>query len=237
MSIFGRNKHVTGEELNNRRRQLVEGLIRHGYVRSKKVKDAISSVPREMFLPEKQISSAYYDTPQPIGSGQTISAPHMVAIMCEELKLKKGHKVLEIGGGMGYHAAVAASIVGPEGSVISIEIVDDLARRAMENIARAGFSNTVKVIFGDGVQKAKDNSPYDRIYTAAASPDISKVLLECLNPGGIILMPVGRGHFCQLIRYSKLGSASVESQGSENVKKEVLGACSFVPLRGEFGWD
>lgn len=210
----------------DRKEDLIKDLKRSGYLRTPSVEEAIREVPREEFMPNPTPRRAYADTPQPIGYGQTISAPHMVAMMCEELKLREGDRVLEIGGGGGYHAAVVAEMVGEEGKVISTEIVEELAERAKETIRRIGLDDRVEVIGGDGVEIARVRKPFDRIYVAAAAPDISEVLLECLDEEGILLMPVGASFFSQLVRYEKKG---------DEVKTHSLGGCAFVPLTGEYG--
>jgi len=205
---------------------LIKQLKSGGYIRTKAVEEAMRKVDRELFIPRADPEKAYEDSPQLIGHGQTISAPHMVAIMCEELRLETGLNVLEIGGGGGYHAAVVAEMVGEAGSVLSAEIVEELAERAKKNIATAGLGERVTVVAGDGVKVAMDRGKFDRIYLAAAAPDISDILVKCLNDGGILLMPVGAKYFSELTRYEKKG---------DEVKVSHLGGCAFVPLTGEYG--
>ena len=220
MSFFRPRSH---EEMRN---NLVNDLTRACYIKSKEVEAAMLAVRREIFIPKATPSKAYEDSPQLIGHGQTISAPHMVAIMCEELRLSEGMRVLEIGGGGGYHAAVVAEMVGEKGSVISVEIVSELAERAKKNIREAGLDERVTVIGGDGVTAAMEMKPFDRIYMAAAAPDISDILVKCLNDGGMLLMPVGARYFSELTRYERKG---------DDVKVSHLGGCAFVPLTGEYG--
>ncbi|MGD9963553.1 MAG: methyltransferase domain-containing protein, partial [Thermoplasmata archaeon] len=124
------------------RSELVNNLLRRGYVSKPEVAEALRKVPREEFVPESLRGEAYIDTPLPIGSGQTISAPHMVAMMSEALDLRPGLKVLEVGCGSGYHAAVTAEIVSPGGHVFSVERLGELAEFARSNIARTGYSDT-----------------------------------------------------------------------------------------------
>ncbi len=220
MSFFRPRSH---EEM---RENLVKDLKRAGYVKSREVESAMLAVRREIFIPKATPSKAYEDSPQLIGHGQTISAPHMVAIMCEELLLSEGMRVLEIGGGGGYHAAVVGEMVGEKGSVISIEIVTELAKRAKKNIKEAGLDDRITVMAGDGVKVAMEMKPFDRIYVAAAAPDISEILVKCLDDGGMLLMPVGARYFSELTRYEKRG---------DEVKVSHLGGCAFVPLTGEYG--
>ncbi|MDP6156144.1 MAG: protein-L-isoaspartate O-methyltransferase [Candidatus Thermoplasmatota archaeon] len=205
---------------------LIKQLKKEGYIHTKAVEEAMRKVDRELFIPRADPEKAYEDSPQRIGHGQTISAPHMVAIMCEELKLDKGMNVLEIGGGGGYHAAVVGEIVGDGGSVLSAEIVEELAERAGANIKKTGLDDRVTIVAGDGVKVAIDRGKFDRIYLAAAAPDISEILIKCLNDGGILLMPVGAKYFSELTRYEKKG---------DDVKISHLGGCAFVPLTGEYG--
>ncbi len=215
------------------RRRLVEKLVREGIIRSEKVKRAMLKVPRELFVPEHLCELAYEDTPLPIGFGQTISAPHMVALMLEEAELDEGMKVLEVGTGSGYNAALIAEIVAPEGSkrpghVYSIERIPELAERARLNLERAGYGDRVTVIVGDGSKGYEPAAPYDRIIVTAAAPDIPEPLVKQLKPGGILLIPVGSRYSQELLKVVKRPDGSI-------VVKRVT-PCIFVPLVGEFGW-
>ena len=160
-----------------KRDDLVDSLIRRGYIQSKFVEKAMRKVPRHEFVPERVKKRAYIDSPQPIGEGQTISAPHMVAMMVENLDIEEGQKVLEVGGGMGYHAAVIAEIVGEEGEVYSIEYVASLAKTAQRKVESVGYHN-VKIIQGDGSSGYGKDAPYDRISVACGAPF---VLLQYLS--------------------------------------------------------
>ena len=215
------------------RKRLVEKLVREGIIRTEKVKRAMLKVPRELFVPEHLCELAYEDTPLPIGFGQTISAPHMVAIMLEEAELDEGMKVLEVGTGSGYNAALIAEIVAPEGSrrpghVYTIERIAELAERAKENLRKAGYSDRVTVIVGDGSKGYPPAAPYDRIIVTAAAPEVPKPLVEQLKPGGILLIPIGD-------RYSQVLYKIVKLPDGKLVKKKVT-PCVFVPLIGEYGW-
>lgn len=189
-----------------------------------KVLEAMSRVPREIFVPEDIRSQAYEDTPLPIGHGQTISAPHMVAIMCDILDLQKGMTVLEIGGGSGYHAAVMAEIIGPEGHVYSVERVRTLVSQAKENLKRAGILN-VTVIEGDGSIGLPEHAPYDRISVAATAPSVPEPLKDQLKVGGKLVIPVGAGYQELLLVTRKNGFVVEEKMG-----------VVFVPLIGEHGF-
>jgi len=206
------------------RRQLIDNLVKEGYIKSDEVKKAFLKIPREKFVPNYLKIRAYIDSPLEIGEGQTISAPHMVAIMCEALDIKKNQKILEIGAGSGYHAAVVAHIVGKNGHVYTVERFEKLAKRAQENLHRSGISN-VTVEIGDGSEGFEKYKPYDRIYVTCASPGMPQPLLDQLSNTGKLLIPVGN-MFCEL----KL----IEKKGKKIFSKN-LGGCVFVPLIGKYG--
>jgi len=191
---------------------------------SNRVIEAMRKVPRDLFVPDEIRSRSYDDTPLPIGHGQTISAPHMVAIMCDLLDLKPGMKVLEVGGGSGYHAAVMARLVEPEGHVYAVEIVPELAKQAMKNLRDAGIRN-ITVIVGDGSKGLPDHAPYDRISVAAAAPDIPGPLKDQLAKGGRMVIPVGAG-FERLVLVTR----------TDGTTEEELMDVAFVPLVGEYGF-
>ncbi len=212
-------------DLTNLRKNLVLQLKKEGRINKPEVEKAFLDIPRENFIHEKNISYAYYDTPLEIGNGQTISAPHMVAIMCENLDLKHGQKILEIGTGSGYHAAIVSKIIGQNGLLFSIERIETLANFAKKNLKTTGINN-VKVIMGDGSLGSKENSPYDRIYVTCAAPDIPPSLIDQLKDGGKLLIPVGKT-ICILKLIEK---------NKEKVSIKNLGGCAFVPLIGENGY-
>lgn len=213
-------------DLEFARNRLVDDLKMRGYVTSNAVEEAIRRVPREEFLPAELREEAYIDSPLPIGEGQTISAPHMVAIMVEHLDLKSGQKVLEVGTGSGYHAAVCAEVVAPDGHIFSIERITSLASFAEENLKRTGYSKLVTVITGDGSKGLPDHSPFDRIFVAAGAPEVPSPLAAQLADGGKLLVPVGSRWYQDLIRVTRRGA---------KLEKENLGGCVFVPLIGEYG--
>jgi len=215
------------DEFETSRSQLVDSLVRRGYVVSAEVERAMRRVPREDFVPEDIRLEAYVDTPLPIGEGQTISAPHMVAIMLEKLDLEPGQKVLEVGAGSGYHAAVCAEVVGPEGHIYTVERVASLARWAEENLKKTGYSDIVTVVFGDGSRGLQEHAPYERVFVACGAPDIPSPLTEQLAEGGKMLVPVGGRFYQDLIKIERRGN---------KLRKESHGGCVFVPLVGEFGY-
>ncbi|MEG3224858.1 MAG: protein-L-isoaspartate O-methyltransferase [Methanobacteriales archaeon Met13] len=216
--------------MNDRRQELVENLEHSGYIHSSRVKDALLKVPREEFIPSDKLSYAYLDSPLPIGEGQTISAPHMVAIICEKLDLKEGMKVLEIGTGFGYNAAVVAEIVGVNGHVYSLERIESLAEKARENLKRTGYEDQVTVVVGDGSRGYPDEAPFDRIYATASAPKVPEPLKNQLITNGKLLSPVGTDHYFQeLIFIRRISENDFETQ--------KLGGVAFVPLIGKHGWS
>ncbi len=154
----------------------------------------------------------------------------MVAIMNEALELKPGLRVLEVGAGSGYHAATIAEQVGPEGHVFTIEVVMELVSFARENLERAGYGDQVTLVHGDGSLGYKDRAPYDRILVTAAAPNIPKPLQEQLQPGGILLVPVGGRLFPQEL-------VKVEKALDVSIRKRSLGGVAFVPLIGKEGFE
>lgn len=204
---------------------LVERLKRRGYVQTRAVEEALRTVPRDAFVDTAGPGDAYRDAPLPIGRGQTISAPHMVAIMLEALRLDVGQKVLEVGTGSGYHAALIAEVVGPEGRVVTLEYETELADRAGQAIQDLGYAN-VQVVQGDGGEGWPQAAPYDRINVTCAAPEIPTPLVDQTKVGGLILVPLGR-HPSALVRATRT---------DEGWEREDMGPCAFVPLRGPHGF-
>ncbi|AEK18994.1 protein-L-isoaspartate O-methyltransferase [Methanococcus maripaludis] len=204
---------------------VIENLISRGYIKKQSVIDALLSVPRHKFISKSMERYAYVDGPLEIGYGQTISAIHMVGIMCEELDLDEGQNVLEVGTGSGYHAAVVSEIVGESGKVTTIERIPELFENSKKTLSELGYNN-VEVVLGDGTKGYLENAPYDRIYVTASGPEVPKALFEQLNDGGILLAPVG-AHFQTLMRYTKINGS---------ISKEKLLEVAFVPLIGENGF-
>jgi protein-L-isoaspartate(D-aspartate) O-methyltransferase len=183
-------------------------------------------VPREQFMPENVRPDAYVDTPLYIGNDQTISAPSMVAVMCQILDITDGCKVLEIGTGMGYHAAVMSRLAGPSGTVFTVERIPELADQARTILKRLGFSN-VKVFLSDGSEGLPEFAPYDRISVAAAAPTIPDALVDQLNDPGRMVIPVGR-YFQELMLVEKKGGQIITTD---------KGGVAFVPLLGKYGFQ
>jgi protein-L-isoaspartate(D-aspartate) O-methyltransferase len=180
--------------------------------------DAVRRTPRHLFMPGSPVRLAYGDHPNPIGHGQTISQPTVVAIMTDALDLTGSERVLEIGTGSGYQAAVLALLAR---EVYSIEIVEELGNTAKKRLAELGYKN-VRVRVGDGYKGWPEHAPFDRIILTAAPPEIPRALLEQLREGGILVAPVGEETAVQrLVRWTKRGG---------ELAKEDLGGVRFVPM-------
>lgn len=218
-----------------KRKILVESLKDRGILTKVKVIDAMLTVPRHKFVPEEAKSSAYMDSPLSIGLGQTISAPHMNAMMCEYLKLKEGDKVLEIGTGSGYHAALCAELVSPKnspnpGHIYTIERHEDLVKNARKCLEETGYDQIVTVIHGDGTLGYAKEAPYDKILVTAASPSkIPIPLRDQLKEGGILCIPAGSKNFGQNLYI-------IKKMGDDFKSKKVTGV-RFVPLIGKYGFE
>jgi protein-L-isoaspartate(D-aspartate) O-methyltransferase len=209
-----------------KRKVMINHLIRWGYLKTPEIIKAMYAVPRHLFVPERARVQAYEDYPLEIGLGQTISAPHMVAIMLEKLDLKQNHKVLEIGTGFGYHSAVASLTVGESGKIYTIERYPELAEQAKKNLAVIGLKN-VNVVVGDGSKGLELYAPYDRIFATCGAPKIPSPLVEQLKENGKLLLPVGSRYMQDLILVEKVDN---------ELKTKNLGGCMFVPMVGEFGF-
>ena len=212
-------------EYAKQRARLVSSLKNYGI--SEKVLDAMRKVPRHLFVPEVHRESSYVDTPLSIGYAQTISAPHMVAIMCKLLELEKGLKVLEIGTGSGYNAAVMAELVGREGKIYTVERIEELVKFARANLEETGYDN-VEVILADGTLGYPPEAPYDRISVTASAPDTPRALVDQLRTGGLMAIPEGD-------IYQHLYLLKKKEDGT--VLKRDWGGVSFVPLVGENGFN
>ncbi|MGQ9555321.1 MAG: protein-L-isoaspartate(D-aspartate) O-methyltransferase [Anaerolineae bacterium] len=179
---------------------------------------AMHKVPRAEFVPEPYRQQAYGDYPLPIGHGQTISQPYIVGLMTQLLELRGGEKVLEIGTGSAYQAAVLAEIAA---EVYSIEIIPELAASAVERLARLGYSN-VHVRLGDGNEGWPEQAPYDAIIITAAAPAIPPALLSQLKDGGVLVAPVGRASSLQVLQRLR--------KSDDNLECEEICTVAFVPL-------
>jgi protein-L-isoaspartate(D-aspartate) O-methyltransferase len=191
-----------------------------------RVLDAMGAVPRHRFVPPDLIPQAYDDRPLPIGDGQTISQPYMVALMSEALALcGDAPRVLEIGTGSGYQTAVLAAMGA---QVISLERLPALALRARGLLAELGFADRVRVLEGDGTLGWSAEAPYDGIIVTAGAPQIPRPLVEQLAPGGSLVLPIGEADLQTLVRLRR---------GEQGLIEHYLGECRFVKLHGAYGWE
>ena len=192
-------------------------------VKDKKVIGAMLKVPRHKFVDNAMIHQAYYDNPLPIGFDQTISQPYIVALMTEALLLSGNEKVLEIGTGSGYQAAILAEICE---KVFSIERNPNLAQRSRKILDKLGYNN-IAIRVGDGTLGWKEYAPFDRIIITAAAPKFPETLFGQLKNGGVLVIPEGDRHSQVLKRYIKT---------EDEYQIEEMGLCAFVPLIGKEGW-
>ena len=198
-------------------------LIPRG-IKDVRVLDAMRKVPRHVFVPENIQSRAYDDMALAIGEGQTISQPYMVAVMTELLELKGEEKVLEIGTGSGYQAAILAELAK---EVYTVERIADLAAQAQDKFRTLGYTN-INVRVSDGTLGLPEKAPFNGILITAGTPKIPEPLIEQLAEGGIIIGPVGDRFSQQLIRIKKTGG---------KLQQEYHTPCVFVPLIGKYGWE
>jgi len=205
-----------------RKRMVDTQLISRG-IRDPLVLKAMGRVPREEFVPKNLEGTAYSDNALPIAESQTISQPYIVALMTEALELKGGEKVLEIGTGSGYQAAVLAEIAD---EVYTLERIAALNERAMEVLSKLGYRNIRFKVF-NGTLGWPEHSPYDAVIVTAGAPEIPEPLMEQLSEGGRLVIPVGDRLGQDLIRVRKVGAER---------RTEDLGAVRFVSLVGEYGW-
>lgn len=207
--------------LEKKKEQLIKEIMDYGALRSKEIIAAFKKVQREEFVLPQFRDHAYANEPLPIAAGQTISQPLTVVAMTEALQPEKGQKILEVGAGSGYQAAILAEVVGKKGKIITTEIIREIAAFAEENLKRCGYNNVV-VIQHDGSLGYEKEKPYDRIIVTAAAPNIPQPLLAQLKKGGRLVIPVGD----QMMLVEK----------NKEIKKTFLGYYAFVPLKGKHGY-
>jgi protein-L-isoaspartate(D-aspartate) O-methyltransferase len=207
---------------SDRKRMVAEQIAGRG-LRDPRLLAAFESVPRHLFVPEEYRHQAYADGPLPIGFGQTISQPYIVALMTHLLELTGRERALEVGTGSGYQAAILSRLVA---EVHTVEIIPELAREAERVLHATGCAN-VHVHLADGSLGWSESAPYDAILVAAAAPSAPQPLLSQLAEGGQMVLPVGGQGFQELEVWKR--------EGEEFTKRTVI-AVAFVPLRGEFGW-
>lgn len=214
---------ATPADLDALREAMVRDQIRARGIVSPRLLEAMLTVPRHEFVPEGYAELAYGDQPLPIGEGQTISQPFMVAAMIEALELTGAERVLEVGTGSGYQAALLGRLAR---EVFTIEAISALAEVALERLERLGFSN-VAVRVGDGTLGWPEKAPFDAIVVSAAAPRIPAPLVEQLRDGGRLVIPVGDEQQQELLQVRRRGG---------DIVSQTLHYCRFVPLVGRYGW-
>ncbi len=214
---------AVGRDYAALRAAMVEWQLRQRGIRDARVLDALREIPRHEFVPPQLISQAYDDCPLPIGEGQTISQPYMVAAMTEAAELRGSETVLEVGTGSGYQAAVLARLAA---RVYTIEQHGSLSAAAEERLRRLGITN-VTCIVGDGSLGYAEAEPYEAIVVTAGAPEVPATLLVQLADGGRLVIPVGRCDSQELLLVRKHGA---------DVTRETVNYCRFVPLTGRYGW-
>lgn len=222
--MFGRFFHTNAESLPAKRARMVEEQLRARGIRDERVLSAMGKVPREEFISAADADNAYGDYPLPIGAGQTISQPYIVASMVEALELQPEDRVLEVGTGTGYQAAILGELAD---EVWSIERHAELAEKARETLQRLGYSN-VHVMTGDGSLGLPEHAPYNKILVAAAAPHTPETLVAQLAEGGRLVVPVGSRTEQQVLVVRKIGDQTAVTPRE---------GCRFVPLVGEHGWE
>jgi protein-L-isoaspartate(D-aspartate) O-methyltransferase len=211
--------------MSSERSAMVARQLRARGITDERVLEAMERVPRELFVPESLRRHAYDDAALPIGADQTISQPYMVARICVELGLRGDEKVLDVGTGSGYQAAVLAELAR---EVHSIERIPELVDRARSNLAAAGYADRVTVHLGDGTRGLPEHAPFAAIAVAAAAPEMPASLYGQLEEGGRLVVPVGE-------RWEQLLQVIVRTPEGPAVVRTV--PCRFVPLVGEEGFD
>jgi protein-L-isoaspartate(D-aspartate) O-methyltransferase len=214
---------MPGDPFAIERRRMVEGQIRARGIRNERVLAAMERVPRHLFVPEDLRRAAYEDRPLPIGEGQTISQPYIVALMTDLLDPHAGDRILEIGAGSGYQAAILAELAS---EVITIERIPSVAARARRNLSLAGC-RPVEVMVADGTRGYALKAPYQGILVTAGAPEVPPPLIGQLADGGRLVAPVGPHGIQELVRIVREG---------ERIRRESHGGVVFVPLIGEYGW-
>ena len=215
---------MTGVDFEEQRNRMVNEQLLGRDIRDARVLEAMRSVPRHLFISPEYAVHAYADSPLPIGSQQTISQPYIVALMTQLLNLQGEEKVLEIGTGSGYQAAILGFLAG---EVHSVERIPRLARQAEATLRQIGIRN-VAVHVGDGTRGWAECAPYDCIVVTAAAPRVPVALLEQLVDGGLLVIPVGGRGNQTLQRLQRKG---------QDYETELIVPVAFVPLKGDFGWE
>lgn len=206
------------------RQAMVEHQLKRRGIHDPRTLEAMAAIPRHRFVSSHVRRAAYADSALPIGQGQTISQPYVVALMTEAAQIEPKDKVLEVGTGSGYGAAVASRIAG---EVYTIERHSELAQQARQRFEELGYAN-IHVIEADGSEGWPEEAPYDAIIVTAAAPDLPDPMLDQLADGGRLIVPVGTRHSQRLVRAVRRG---------DEIRHELLTEVRFVPLVGEHGWE
>ncbi len=204
--------------------RMVDQQLRRRGIQDERVLRAMARVPRHRFVPDSFLDEAYDDHPLPIGDGQTISQPYIVAVMTEALELSSQEKVLEVGTGSGYQTAILAELAG---GVFTVECSASLSEAARARLVELGYRN-VTFIVGDGTLGLPEQAPFSRILLTGSVPHLPRAITSQLGEGGILVLPVGRREAQVLVRVRRRG---------KDLAREDLGACTFVPLIGAQGWS
>lgn len=221
-----------GRDFDAQRAAMVERQLRRREIRDERVLAAMGAVPRELFVPDEVRRRAYADAALPIGLGQTISQPWIVAAICQGLRLEGSERVLDVGAGSGYSTAVLAHLCE---RVVGIERFGELAGRAKERLTELGLGN-VGVIEGDGSVGYPPEAPYSGIAVHATAPGPPPSLIDQLAPDARLVMPVASHGFDMLTVFHRPGEAEVDASTAAGLDREVIGPCRFVPLIGDEGF-
>jgi protein-L-isoaspartate(D-aspartate) O-methyltransferase len=214
---------MAGDTRESERLRMVDYQIAARDVNDERVLSAMREIPRHLFVPEPYRSAAYQDSPLPIGQGQTISQPYIVAKMTELLAVSPEDTVLEIGTGSGYQAAILGKLAR---EVITLERIPEVAEMAMKNLESLGISN-VRVVVTDGTEGYPEKAPYNAILITASTPEVPRPLMDQLADGGRLVAPVGSRDLQELVRLVRKGGDFI---------RESYGGVVFVPLLGKYGW-
>jgi protein-L-isoaspartate(D-aspartate) O-methyltransferase len=220
-----------GQQFAEQRQRMVDDQLRRRGIGDERVLEAMAAVPRELFVPERYRRRAYADSALPIGEEQTISQPWIVAAICQALELEGSERVLEIGTGSGYSAAVLALLAA---QVIGVERFPSLADGARALIAALGIAN-VEVVVGDGSEGIPERAPFDSIAVHATAPAAPRRLIDQLEVGGRLVIPIAADSADLLTVFARTGD-HVDPSTGEGLEREVIGPCRFVPLIGSEGF-
>jgi protein-L-isoaspartate(D-aspartate) O-methyltransferase len=204
---------------------MIEKQLRHRAIHDERVLEAMRRIPRDEFVPQDQRAEAFTDAPILIGYGQTISQPYMTALMAQLLELQGHEKVLDVGTGSGYHAAVLGALAR---RVISIERIPQLCMLARANLMRTGLDQNITVVCGDGSLGVAEDAPFDAISVAAAAPQTPSALVDQLADPGTLVIPVGTRED-QNLRVIRKHNGRIDTR--------IISGCRFVPLVGRQGWQ